>query len=271
MSFRITTCNNYAPCVRELARPLLSIHVSSHQPLQFTPHREATAMKTTILTVAAVMIFAIGSANAQDYAVYYPWWAGRNQPHHASTVYESWRRGEADYIRAAGEYYLLKAQAHKHFEEARSMYIDNSVKSLQARYELKRINAEYRESVKRPRATTEEMVRFAASNDPQRIPAHELNPVTGEIHWPAALLGEEFAECRQAMETIFANRGAVDFGARSPSHVHANLVAKQMTAVLSSQIKHLESGDWIDAKKFIASLAHETRFAPLGAVAQNSR
>jgi hypothetical protein len=226
-------------------------------------------MKTTILTVAALMTFAAGTAKAQDYAVYYPYWGGSFQPHHASTVYESWRRGEADFIRAVGQYNLLTSQARIAYEEARSMYIDNSVKGLEARYERKRINAEYRASVKRPRATTEEMARFAAANDPKRISAHELNPVTGEITWPAALQGEEFAECREAMETIFANRGAIDFGVRSEAHADANLVAEQMTQILRSQINDMDGGQWIAAKNFVASLAHETRFAPVGAVAQN--
>lgn len=226
-------------------------------------------MKTTILTVAALMTLAASSAQAQSYGYAYPWWAGRYQPHYSSTWQEGIQRGHADVIRAWGEWNYLTGQGRVFNEEARRKYIENSVAALQARYERKRINAEYRESVKPPRATKDEMVRFAAMNDPKRISAHELNPVTGEIHWPAALLGQEFAECREAMDDIFANRGPVDFGARSETHADACLVAEQMTNILRSQIDDMDNGQWIAAKKFIASLAHETRFAPIGGVAQN--
>ncbi|MCA9075259.1 MAG: hypothetical protein KDA93_09520 [Planctomycetaceae bacterium] len=57
----------------------------------------------------------------------------------ASTAHESFLRGRADVIRANGEYQLLVAEALRSFEAARSHRIDNDVKQIAARQEIRRM------------------------------------------------------------------------------------------------------------------------------------
>lgn len=82
---------------------------------------------------------------------------------HASTVGESYARGAADVIRARGQAALLKAEALRSFEEARSRDLDNDAKQLEIRQERRRMGLAQREASReklRARRST-----FLALND----------------------------------------------------------------------------------------------------------
>ncbi len=91
---------------------------------------------------------------------------------HASTVGESYARGAADVIRARGQAALLRAEALRSFEEARSRDLDNDAKELQTRHERMRMgvaqrNTEY-DKLQARRST------FQALNDASENPTTSL-------------------------------------------------------------------------------------------------
>ena len=229
-------------------------------------------MKTLSLFLAMSLATA-GLAAAQDTFIApgdvldHPASWGGIQPRHSSTLQEGIRRGEADLARGVGDYHLSTAKARLVNEAARERYIANRLNYVQARFEMRRINQEFRKSQRPPRATTQEMVEFAAANDPERLAAHQFNPRTGELHWPAALRDAEFAELRAEMEAVYAQRSPGHYGVGTPLSEEAHRLSQAMLARLNAQVEDLEPKDWIESRNFLESVAYEVQFNPLDTIA----
>lgn len=202
-------------------------------------------MRTNLL--ALVTILAIGSvANAQ-------WGDG----YHSSTVEEGVQRGFADVVRSAGAANLMNSMATRNLEEARQKYIENRLQSTETFFEMRRVNREARDA-NRPRPlSTEQYVRLARMQAPDRLSVSQLDPLTGQITWPSVMMIDAFKEDRETIERLFRERAS---GANTFPEIDdacQALVAKvRMNTRLFPQ-----PNDFIRARSFAESLAHELRVA----------
>ncbi len=208
-----------------------------------------------ILPVLAMlgMLVAIPSIYAQ--------WGGYDGGYHASTAAESAQRGFADVVRSAGAANLMNSAAAKNVEEARSQNIDNRLKATKTYFEMKRYNKDYRDATAKPRPTSEQLFRLAKDATPKRLSPAELDPVTGQVNWPAVLKSDVFATYREPLDELFADRanasGKIDL--QQYQEIRRNI--QDLRAELKGQIKDLPPQVFSSANAFLKQLEHEVQLA----------
>ncbi|MEM6656046.1 MAG: hypothetical protein AAF596_09605 [Planctomycetota bacterium] len=200
----------------------------------------------------AIALFAIGTLTAGAVAqrsgippgaqrapvgpAYYPYFngvrGGFRGGYHSSTAAEGYARGVAEAVRAQGEKNLNDAQAASIGEDARSKYIDNRVRAVQAYYERKKYYNEYRE----------ELLYKEAEKRQQRLDRKLMKPLTpdefdtttGAIDWPFLLEDDAFSEYTEPLSEIFLQRGASG-GITSGDYLEAKRLIKEARAAVTDR------------------------------------
>lgn len=227
-------------------------------------------MKTT-LGIALGLVVGLASSSFADEPYHPADDFGYSYPHydpyhwHATTAVESYYRGAADYVRARGEFNRNTSEALINVEEARKRFLENKKLSTQTYFEMKRINQQYRDEVRKPAPTPEQIRRMAKAGVPDRADGSELNAATGKIHWPALLQTKPFDDYRAALDELFAARTVENSGVGSAHYHQVKRVTGAMKDELKRYLHDLDPSEYLDARKFIDKLAHEARFAPAGA------
>ncbi|MCI0358099.1 MAG: hypothetical protein L0211_06435 [Planctomycetaceae bacterium] len=212
---------------------------------------------------AAVVVLIASLVWAQEYVpggssgTYIPGYGfgGGSIYGHASTEAEGAQRGFADVVRSAGAANLMNSEAAKNYEDARRKYIENRLEATETFFEMRRVNAESR-AVKRPRPlSTEQYVRLARQQAPARLSVSQFDPLSGTINWPAVLRREQFSTDRQAIEALFKERASgVD-----TNSAEIDAACRAMLDRLRPEAQTLNANDFIQARRFVESLAHEAR------------
>ena len=174
----------------------------------------------------------------------------------ATTPPESIARGRADVIRAWGQYSLWRSQAAINAVEAGNKYLDNRVKWLETYHRLRRINYDRRQAERGPRPTREDIIRFAQSDAPRRLGHSQFSPVSGWIAWPILFRVEGFAKDRAKLEGLFSQR-AVKGEISGDDYSKVLETTRKMKATLKQRVREVPANDYVTAKHFLRSLAHE--------------
>ena len=208
-----------------------------------------------ILSILAVACLA-NTASAQWYV-----------DNRASTVAQSYAQGYADVVRSQGINNLLNSQAAINVEQARSANMQNRLQWTQTYFEMRKMNREYRAAERGPTPSPEAFARWARDAAPDRLKSVQLDSITGRINWPTLLQQDQYAALRQSMEQAFTER-AEKHGALAPdTALKINDDANKMMQLLEDSLQQSKAMNnpipaylYIDAKKFIESLAYEARF-----------
>ncbi len=136
------------------------------------------------------------------------------------------------------------------YEEARSKYIDNMRKWTREYARMREAAEKYRrEKLARERHSPEALAKAA---EVPRLSRDQYDPVTGNIIWPDALKGDEFAAERQETEQLF------EWHARTTQRADAAARIRQLTDEMSehlrSNIDSLTATDFVAARKFLDAL-----------------
>ena len=180
----------------------------------------------------------------------------------ARTRGESFAYGIADVTRARSQANLTNAQALSTLSDVRSNEIRNSLDYTNMFFERRRINEEYRESRRRPRATSEQLAQFAADAMPTRASGSKIDSVTGEIAWPFVLQGGEFEELRAPIDAAFKKRAEIGTMLPRDDYMKLRAACDDLFELLRAQVRELPPNDWIEGRKFIDMLRYEARLAP---------
>jgi hypothetical protein len=225
------------------------------------------AMKTTWFIVAffaaatalgqGVVPVVGGSATSTPYLPPLDYGNGYDSWYHSSTAGEGYARGLGELFRSGGVYNLYSSAAAINLAEARRREIENDKAWVQAYFELRDYNTQKRDAqLKRDRGNPDDWTRLARAVAPKPLDSHDLEIVTGKLHWPILLTAREFAPQRATLEKLFADRAyrgileAEDFVAA----VH---VTDDMLASLKGQINDVPSKQYLAARRFLESLAYE--------------
>jgi len=184
------------------------------------------------------------------------WWPYGHRG--ASTPAESYASGAAALIRAQGSYNLLTSQATVNATEARRYALENSVRATEAYFKRRELNQEYRARMRGPRATPEDLKRYAEAGKPPRLSPSEMDQVNGEITWPRILRTDRYAGYRFRLEALFAKRAGPD-ELSAASYFQIDRTTKAMLGELKNQVAVVPQMEYIAAKRFIQSLAYEAR------------
>jgi hypothetical protein len=181
----------------------------------------------------------------------------------ASTAAEGYARGLGDMISAQGDYNLSTSKAAINMEEAAKRDIDNRLHWTNTYFEMKKTNQAYQDSLRKPRPTMEEAVRYAQIGMPSRLNPKEFDYVTGKIVWQKVFDQKQYEDPRANLDGLFAKRakfGGVSFDEQMEIVKSTN----SMLNLLRDQIRDIPTGMFISAKKFIESLAYESQLPPNG-------
>jgi hypothetical protein len=182
---------------------------------------------------------------------------------HSSTAAEGYMRGEAAVIQALGNYELATSQASILFEQGRALNRENDLKQTQALLTQQQMWRDGRQAERDQREAQLEAGRAKLIN--RRSAVHrvtyqlspgDLNVVTGEINWPAALQAAKYRAARGRMEDLF--RQYVSYGDPQPGVVaEITRGTKAMAKALRKDISKLSREDYVAAQKFLLGLKFE--------------
>lgn len=195
--------------------------------------------------VAGCFLSSAGLAQAQF--VYGPAWGGS-----VGTAESSYLHGAGDVIRSEGLYNLNTARGMVEYENARSQYLANRREAAK-NYVASKEFYQAQQNVKRDRArASAAVVRDLKSEAPLPLGPEAINPDTGKITWPKALLDNRFASKRTEVERIFAARARTS-GSGDTQKVQT--ISKDMASALKSGMSKLNGNDYTQARKFLERLA----------------
>jgi len=194
---------------------------------------------------AAIAASATGVAQAQwGYPSY-----------HSSTAAEGIQRGFADVVRSAGEADLNHSAAAQNWEQARSMRMDNHLQYANTYFQMRQINRQARAAEAGPRLSTEQLFRIAQEQAPNRLSNSDLDPLTGDITWPIVLQDTPFAEYRQTLTNLFADR-AREGGTVTISELgEIRRTTDAALATLKENIRNYPANDYLRARRFLENLS----------------
>lgn len=164
----------------------------------------------------------------------------------------------SDMVRAQGAFNVMSSDAMVNFETARGQFIQNQrdwaeVYAIQQR--VRQEQAAQREQARRDRVAARNARPPQPANLPTRLLSQQLDPSTGQIQWPQPLLNDAFAEQRTALESLFAAR--VHTGTTSDLSAAITDEVREMRDELRRQIRTMPTQDYMEARRFLDSLAHE--------------
>ncbi len=197
-----------------------------------------------------MVLLATSEAQAQSYYGDY----------RASTVGESYARGYADVVRSAGQYNLQTSEALINVEQARSLNFANRIQYTQTFFEMRKMNRQYRAEERGPPRSSETLARLAAEAAPKRLSPGELDPVDGGISWPILLQADYFGVIRTEVEKAYEIRADKQGAIGVEQYLKIQNDSKKMIAMLKEIVGTVPPGDYIHAKRFLESLAQESKY-----------
>ena len=161
-------------------------------------------MRRWCITLASAMAALSGAdCHAQ-------WYGGYTE---AATPYSSAVCSQAQMTMAQGAAAESYANASISTEQARSLYLENEARFIQLRRD-NRDAKDAREARKKQEQQAKAALRPAPKRPTElypRLSSDQIDPLTGEIHWPGCLTGSDYAEDRKSVED--ARRTQADYGA----------------------------------------------------------
>jgi hypothetical protein len=164
--------------------------------------------------------------------------------------------GAADIIRSEGYYNMTTGKGMVHAEKARSLFLENKKAEYQAHNAGKEQNsARLAQKRERDRHSAEALKAAAKSEVAAPLSADVLNPETGRIVWPKALLDNKYTTKRTEIEKLIELRARTSGGPNCQTKIEA--ATSEMAALLktTASSNKVSSTDYMKARKFLDSLA----------------
>lgn len=179
----------------------------------------------------------------------------------ASTPASGIGHAAADIIRAQGMFNESTANSILKFEQARRQYLENQNQWTDLVLSRQRVlQAEHERQHEETRARN---IRYREEEVwktplPPRLASNELNPGTGAVSWPRALQRDTFALDRIEIESLLAKRA--DKGSTSELMEQLDNKTQMLRTDLRDHIRELRTQEYLQARRFVDSLALESQF-----------
>jgi len=162
--------------------------------------------------------------------------------------------GMANLIRAEGSYNQSTSKAEINHEQARSLYLENQQRLFNVRRAIHRaMLAAHLEDVEYRHAKEARANAFLASHRPPPLGPKQLDPSSGQIKWPQALMESEFDDLRTKLDADFGARlrygSDPELAARIRREVH------QMQDLLHDYVLQLPIESYSQARLFLEQLS----------------
>jgi hypothetical protein len=150
----------------------------------------------------------------------------------SSTAGEGYQRGAAAIISAQGERNLNNSQARINNQDAYSMAIDNSIKSVNAYWEKRDIYAQ--RQAQKDYETGQKRDAWLARHRLEPLGPNEFDRTTGYITWPKILEQPEYDQYRKTLDELFRKR-ATTGALTSDDYMLATATSKEFRTALTAQ------------------------------------
>lgn len=217
------------------------------------------------LLILLIAMFATSGADC--HAQWYRWygWGNYNYGYNGGGTPESLAlRSQAELTMAQGAAAENIAKANVANEQARSIYIDNASKYLEYQEKYQQMRREYRAAQEAKDQKRREDARARAALRPPRktgtelyprLSADQLDPLTGTIHWPDSLMGDEYRDDRRLVEDALQSQAELGPDDRSSKIIYD--ASHRMMTIRSRKVAELGSAGYSACRKFLNSLAIE--------------
>ncbi len=181
---------------------------------------------------------------------------------YTGTIAGSYLQGLGAAASGAGQYNLATSEAARQIEAARAAYLQNQMTALNDYFMAREANRQFREDMRTPRLTPEQLYQVNLSRLPKRLRLDQFDPVTGKINWPDVLKLNELDAERKKLDELFASRTHDNSGVGSENYHEVQMTTHDMLAKLHDDIKVLSPSEYLAGVNFLDSLAFEARFPP---------
>ncbi|MDX1948175.1 MAG: hypothetical protein SFU86_22485 [Pirellulaceae bacterium] len=205
------------------------------------------------IAIASLLVLAAAtSAQAQ-----WGGWGG-GWGNYSSTVEEGVQRGFADVVRSQGMANLMNSMAAGTFEDARTKYLQNRMLATQTYFDMRRYNQQARAAERGSPLSSEQYVRLARMQAPDRLSVSQLDPLTGLVNWPAPLRRPAYDQDRATIEALFKQRAA----GTAANYDESQAACRQLLEKVRANVMTFSANDFIAARRFVESLAFEITAPP---------
>jgi hypothetical protein len=177
-----------------------------------------------------------------------------------ATAYGEYYQGTdepaANALQSAESMNYLDSEAAKNYHEAQRLEIENGPRSLAASFEMHKMNQQFRAEARGRRLKPAELARIVHAAPPRPLPPTELDLLTGRVSWPVALRAESYAEPRADLEKLLAVRAEAGRLDTQDCRTVGELTGT-MLELLKADIHSVSAADYLAAKRFLTSLAHQ--------------
>lgn len=165
----------------------------------------------------------------------------------------------ADMVRSAGAYNAMTSGAMINVEQARGQYIENAKQWTDLYMMRNRARRELMAQAAEDKQVRDARIQAYKEAHPSRLPPRlvsmQFDPSTGKISWPAALNRDAFTEQRSALDALFLSRAHTGTTSELSSEISGKV--REMQNELRKHIRDLPTAEYIEARKFLDSLALE--------------
>ena len=160
--------------------------------------------------------------------------------------------GLGDVVRTVGMARLQGGTASGQYEQARQLYIQNQAKAVATYFEMRRYQRQHKASAQTSPFSSEQYIRQAREQSPDRLRPTQLDPLTGDIRWPESLMRPGYAPQRGNLERLF-----VELRADYPVTREIQKACEQFQAQLKTDVATFDANSYIAARQFLQSLHYE--------------
>jgi hypothetical protein len=174
-----------------------------------------------------------------------------------STAAGSYAAGMGNLVQSQGMYNQMTAQAMISAQQAQTLALDNKLKATQTYFDMRKINQESRAAEAARVNTPNEDAKYANRHAPVKtLTVSQLDPVSGQIGWPPALMSDQFSAQRAQIQDIFTRRSQNQAG--SDSYLQVRSVVDGIQSQLDTQVKDMHPQDFVDSRRFLNQLVDAT-------------
>ena len=165
---------------------------------------------------------------------------------------------KATVIAAIANARATDAKTLETIEQVRSLSLDNSLKKAKTYYDKRALHKDYRAANKQDQSYGKRVNRSATTTAFDQSDKYQQAPVReGRVYWPSVLEKDEFAEQRTKLDDLFTTWHDSAYGCDVYQQVKD--VTEEMQVELRSIIREMSPTEYLEARKFIDSLADESQ------------
>lgn len=156
---------------------------------------------------------------------------------------------------------MAYAVAQRNHEIYRAQRQENRRRQLENRVARRAERDSYEREHPKTHRTAEQIANASRSRLPKRLKSEAYQVGVGKIAWPAALATADFAESRERIDALFAERTSANSGLGSENCNEIREVSDEMHRQLAKRINEMRPDEYVAARKLLDSVRYEARFA----------